>query len=235
MKRQIEQEPILITGAARSGTSMVAGVINICGAFGGEMSGPNSNNRKGMFENAKIRNTIVKPYFKKIGVDPKGQYPLPDPDDVPIPNNWRKWIEDIMIEQGYKDGPWMYKGAKMCLFHPVWQYAFPEAKWIIVRRRTGDIVRSCLKTGFMNAFKDRDGWIWWVRQHEKRFIEMIQVGMNVKIVWPEKMLYGNYREMYDAIEWLGLEWKPKQIQDFITPQLWSTYNKEKKKGVINGE
>ena len=37
------KDPILITGCARSGTSMIAGVINICGAFGGDMAGPNAN------------------------------------------------------------------------------------------------------------------------------------------------------------------------------------------------
>ena len=43
------KEPILITGCARSGTSMVAGIINMSGAFGGVMAGPNKNNQKGNF------------------------------------------------------------------------------------------------------------------------------------------------------------------------------------------
>lgn len=233
MEKQIEQNPVLITGAARSGTSIVAGIINKSGAYAGKTSPGNRYNQKGMYENVKIRNTIVKPYLKNLRVDPKGQYPLPDPETVPIPNNWGKKVEDVLLEEGYKGGPYMYKGAKMCLFWPVWQHAFPDAKWIIVRRRTGDVVSSCMKTAFMNAFKNRDGWIWWVRQHEKRFIEMIQAGMNVKIVWPEKMLYGNYVEIQDAIEWLGLEWKPKIVHDFIDTKLWSSYNR-KKKGVSNG-
>ena len=58
--------PILLTGCARSGTSLTAGIVNLCGAFGGIMSGPNRNNAKGMFENSKIRNTIIKPYLQKI-------------------------------------------------------------------------------------------------------------------------------------------------------------------------
>ena len=146
------KEPILITGCARSGTSMVAGVINLCGAFGGKMSGPNKNNQKGMFENHRIRQNIVKPYLRKLEVDPLGQYPLPNIKGLDIPVNWREDVIKIMIDQGYKDGEWFYKGAKMCLHWPVWDYAFPNAKWIIVRRRTGDIVRSCLHTSFMSAF-----------------------------------------------------------------------------------
>ena len=235
----IEKPPILITGCARSGTSMVAGVINLCGAFGGDMSGPNRNNRKGMFENHRIRNSVVKPYFRRIGVDPLGQYPLPDVNNLIIPTNWRQSIEQIIEQQGYKDGPWMYKGAKMVLFWPVWHYAFPNAKWVIVRRRTGDIINSCQKTGFMRAFaleKNRkavgveteaDGWKWWIHQHEERFREMMIEGPNVKIVWPERMVHGDYTQIYETLDWLGLEWK-SEVLSFIDPLLWKARQKLKK-------
>ena len=232
------QSPILITGAARSGTSMVAGIINMCGAFGGEMSGPNRSNQKGMFENARIRNDIVKPYLEQIGVDKMGQYPLPDVDSLMIPTDLRKRVEQVMIDQGYKSGPWMYKGAKMCLAWPIWHYAFPNAKWIIVRRKTGDIIQSCLKTGFMRAFireeaqklvgakSEKEGWLWWVHQHEKRFVEMINEGVNCKIVWPQRMVYGDYQQIHEMLDWLGLEWK-SEVLNFIDPLLFHTRQKDK--------
>jgi len=230
---------IFITGAARSGTSLVAGTINICGAFGGKMYPANRYNQKGMFENAEMRDNVVKDYLKKINVDPRGQYPLPDVNNLIIPDNFRGKVENIFINQGYNDGHWFYKAPKMCLFWPVWNQAFPDAKWVIVRRRTGDVINSCFKTGFMTAFQrkqiqkavgaknEREGWLWWIHQHENRFIEMMKEGLNVKIIWPEKMLYGNYTEIKDTIEWLGLEWKEKEVMDFITPRLWSPYNKRK--------
>jgi hypothetical protein len=225
------QDPILITGCARSGTSLVAGAINICGAFGGDLAGPNRNNAKGMFENLHIRNSIAKSYLKSVNADPLGQYPLPDIESLPIPNDWRARIESVMQEQGYKDGPWFYKGAKMCLMWPVWHYAFPNAKWIIVRRRTGDIARSCVRTGFMKAFmksnirekvgvdNEYDGWIWWVRQHEQRFREMIEAGLNVKVVWPERMVQGDYQQLFETVDWLRLKWSSK-VLEFIDPKLW---------------
>lgn len=231
--------PVLITGCARSGTSMVAGVINICGAFGGRMSGPNSNNAKGMFENSRIRNTIVKPYYSSLGVDRLGQYPLPDIDNLPIPHNWQRRVENVIIDEGYPGGPWMYKGAKMCQHWPVWHYAFPDAKWIIVRRKTSDIINSCLKTGFMRAFRnsahqravgakdEREGWLWWVSEHRKRFVEMINEGLNVKWVWPARMVDGDYKQMKEAIEWLGLEWKEQEVVEFISPKLWKARQKLK--------
>lgn len=223
--------PILITGCARSGTSMVAGIINLCGAFSGDCVGPNNNNAKGMFENAHIRNNILKPYLREEGLDPLGQYPLPNVNEISIPNDLRKRVQDTMKNQGYKEGEWMYKGAKMCLTWPIWQHAFPDAKWVIVRRRTGDIVNSCMKTGFMAAFNNtmkqkavgakspEEGWVWWVRQHEDRFVEMIQKGMNVKVVWPDRMVNGDYSQMAELIDWLGLEWN-SEIYNFIDPKLW---------------
>jgi len=233
------QSPILITGCARSGTSMVAGVINMCGAFGGEMSGPNHNNQKGMFENARIRNSVLKPYLKQIGVDPLGQYPLPNVDNLMIPADLKERVERIMIEDGYGTGPWMYKGPKMCLMWPVWHYAFPDAKWIIVRRRTGDIIQSCLRTGFMRAFAregnqravgaktEEEGWLWWVHQHEKRFVEMINEGLNCKIVWPHRMVDGDYTQIYEMLDWLRLPWK-SEVLSFVDPLLWHVRRKNGK-------
>lgn len=224
--------PILITGCARSGTSMVAGIINLCGAFGGNMSGPNHNNKKGMFENAKIRQDIVKPYLRQIKADPLGQFPLPDPINMLVPMDWKYRIEDVMRSEGCgEDTIWMYKGAKMALNWPVWHFAFPDAKWIVVRRKTSDIINSCIRTGFMKAFtevknqrlvgaaNEYEGWLWWVHEHEKRFTEMISAGLNVKQVWPQRMVDRNYQQTQEMVEWLGLEWTD-EIFDFIEPKLW---------------
>lgn len=233
-----DHPPILITGAARSGTSMVAGLINMCGAFGGDMSGPTRNNARGMFENACIRNQIVKPYLRQQGYDPMGQFPLPDVSHLPIPADWKDRIRTVLAEEGLTpDARWMYKGAKICLMWPVWAHAFPRAKWVIVRRRSADIADSCCKTNFMRAFRrqefrkavgartERDGWIWWIRQHEQRFVEMLNEGVDAKIVWPERMVSGDYSQMHELIDWLGLEWT-EQVYQFIDPKLWKARRKQ---------
>lgn len=231
--------PILITGCARSGTSMVAGIINICGAFGGIMSGPNRNNQKGMFENHKVRQDIVKPYLRQLNVDPMGQYPLPDIDNLPIVDSWKGKVENVFVQQGYKKGPWMYKGAKMCLFWPVWDCAFPNAKWIIVRRRTPDIINSCMKTGFMRAFgnkanqrkvrakNEHEGWFWWVHQHEERFIEMLQAGLDCKEVWPERFVEGDFSQVKKIVADIGLKWNYNKVTGFIDKKLWKARQKNK--------
>lgn len=230
----IEKSPILITGAARSGAGMIAGLFHECGAFGGEMS-----NKKGLYENDRIRELLVKPYMRRCNADEKGQYPLPDlGENITIPVNFRRMIEKTMVDEGYKGGEWMYKDARIALMWPVWHFAFPNAKWIIVRRRTGDIIQSCNKTGYMTAFKqdsirqtlgvnsEEEGWLWWVHEYEKRFVEMITEGVNCKILWPERMVHGDYKQMYETLDWLGLEWKT-EVLTFIDPLLWGS---RKKKG-----
>lgn len=218
---------------------MVAGVINKSGAFAGLTSGPTINNQKGMFENAKIRNTIIKPYLRSIGMDPRGQFPLPDIHSLPYLANLKQRVEEIIKEEGYKGGPWMYKGAKITLTWPIWYKAFPKAKWVVVRRRNEEIIDSCRKTGFMNSYSrprvlktigvntEVEGWQWWIDQHIKRFIEMMEAGIRYYTVWPEKMVDGDYSEMKNVVEGLDLEWNEKQVREFIEPKLWKAKQKRR--------
>lgn len=220
-----EVAPILITGCARSGTSLFAGIVDICGGFGGVLTGPNKYNKKGQFENAHIRDIIEKNYLRSIGMDPMGQSPLPATDSLLIPNNWKEQVNQVMLNEGYKDGQWYYKGAKACLIWPVWNYAFPDAKWIIVRRRSVDIIDSCLNTSFMRKYDSDEGWLSWIHHHEEKFLEMFNSGLNVKQVWPERMMHGNYEKAREAIEWLGLKWDRQKVVEFIEPKLWKAAQK----------
>lgn len=221
------ESPILITGAARSGTSMTAGIIHKCGAWGGVLSPPNQNNKRGMFENMQIRQ-CVKSYLKSLGVDQMGQKPLPDLSDSLVYQklvddglyNWVSKIRYIINREGYVNGTWFYKGAKMCLMWPLWYFAFPKARWIIVRRNVEDIIYSCLRTGFMSAYKDRNGWLTWVQEHEKRFKEMHDTQLNIKEIWPQTMINGDFSEIKAVVDSLGLQWKEKEIEEFIIPALW---------------
>jgi hypothetical protein len=226
-------QPILITGCGRSGASMIAGVINICGAFGGDMGGTNKH-----YENIRIHQRLLTPYLYSIHTDPLGQYPVPNTNNITIPHDWAKKTATMIRLDGYQTGPWMVKGATLALTWPIWHYAFPNAKWIIVRRRTGDIIRSCLKTDFMRAFEVEatqaavgvdnpiDGWRWWVHQYIEKFVEMTMAGLNVRTIWPERMVWGDYQQMFETIDWLGLRWTT-QVLEFIDPKLWKVRQNSK--------
>ncbi|MHA1809365.1 MAG: sulfotransferase [Candidatus Heimdallarchaeaceae archaeon] len=216
----IKVPPILVTGMARSGTSMATGILHYCGAWGGMLSGPTRYNAKGMFENSDIRNKVIKPYLRSLGVDPMGQNPLPNIDNLKPLDILRNRIHQIIDAQGYQEGIWYYKGAKTCLIWPIWAKAFPEAKWIIVRRREEDVISSCMNTGFMRAYKSKDGWKKWTKAHLNRFDEIKANVTNVKEVWPSKMVAGDFSEFKETIEWAGLTWNEPAVRAFIAPELW---------------
>ena len=217
-------QPIFVTGIERSGTTLIARIFDICGAHTGTVST--------MYENYAL--TMMMDSFL---VDRHNGL-FPDIKDLTIPLDWQDKVNAILKAEGYKDGPWMCKSSKLSQMWPVWNYAFPNARWIIVRRRTGDIIDSCMKTGYMKTFKDQsnlnavgaktetEGWLWWVHQYEKRFINMIESGINCKIVWPERMVTGDYQQIYETLDWLGLEWN-SQIVTTIDPMLNKSRRKEK--------
>lgn len=220
-KLEIEKiPPILLTGCARSGTSLTAGIVHICGAFGGEMSGSNKYNMKGMFENAHIRDHVEKPYLRRLGVDPLGQYPLAKTEGLKTEKRWRKTVLDLMLREGYQGGRWFYKGAKACQIWPQWHEAFPDAKWVIVRRRSEDIANSCLRTGFMRKREGYNGWIDWIHEHEEKWSEMRKAGLQMIEIWPDRMVHGDYSKVKEMVEWLGLTWRETKVKDFVDPRLW---------------
>lgn len=218
--------PVFITGCARSGTSLTAGIINLCGAWGGELTGATRYNKRGQFENVFIRQQITKPYLARLGVDPMGQWPLPDlPAMIPRLTADAPWLRqqmlDVLAAQGYPGGRWFYKGAKMCLLWPLYAVAFPDAEWVVVRRDDEEIVRSCLRTGFMRAFDAAEGWHQWVQVHHRRFGEMRAVGLKINEIWPVKIVHGDFSEIRALIQQLGLNWNKPRVVDFVSPALWS--------------
>ena len=224
MNREHTCRPILVTGLPRSGTSLTAGILHLCGAWGGELVGPSKHNPKGMFENNEIRNRTIKPYFRRMGADPLGQRGFPDIYRLAAYPDLRGDVLEIVRRQGYVSGPWFYKEPKMLLVWPEWAEAFPSARWVVVRRDPEDVVSSCMRTAFMRAYQTRDGWREWVgRQLEiirdlsagKRFS-----GLNFREVWPEKVIGGDLTEIRSVVEWAELAWNEPAVRDFMDKELW---------------
>jgi len=214
-------KPILVTGCARSGTSLTAGILEICGAYGGKTCGPTAYNKKGQFENTEIRNQIVKDYLRRNGWDPLCQDPLPPRDLEPEPG-WKDKVLAVMRKHGYKgERPWYYKGAKMCLMWQLWHDAFPKATWIIVNRNADEIVQSCLKTPFMRKRKDAASWMEWVNIHRQRFSDMEKAGLIVFNVYPSELISEQLDNMEKIVAFLGLEWNDEKVKAFIEPKLWN--------------
>lgn len=210
--------PILITGAPRSGKTLIAGVLDICGVFSGATDS--------MLENITVRDQIMARYLQQQGVDPKGCETNVPPATFSVPGGWREAVDNIMMREGYDEGERMIKSCKLALMWPVWHDAYPKAKWVIVRRRTGDIVDSCMKTDYMKAHDDKEGWVEMIRNYEDRFVEMITEGVDCKVIWPQRMVHGDYSQVYELLDWLGIGWRT-EILSYIDPKFWRTRGKKK--------
>lgn len=218
-------KPIIVTGCARSGTSMVAGVLHLCGAWIGQVTGPTRWNKKGQFENEFIRDKLTKPYLRAIGADPLGQKPLPK-KIYPgmIPQTWEEKVKNIIKSQGYDGNQlWMFKGAKACLIWEVWNAAFPEATWIIVRRDDEKIIDSCMRTSFMRKRSTREEWQEWVDYHKGKFHDMHEaMPGRVYDICPGQAFENGPKAVYEKlIGWLGLNWREEDVCKFIDTELWS--------------
>jgi hypothetical protein len=40
---------------------------------------------------------------------------------------------------------------------------------------------------------------------------MIETGLNCKVIWPERMVDGDYSQIIEMLKWLGLEWNDSII------------------------
>ncbi len=208
--------PIFVTGIERSGNSFVARMISMCGAFSGRTTK--------MMENRKLR-SLVSSYYNQLHIDSRGQYPLAPVNDLYKPTDWKHRVEDRLEMDRYAgDKLWLYKSSRIAQIWPIWNEAYPDAHWIIVRRATRDVLYSCMNTSFMNAYRyrniqnkinvtnEREGWLWWVHQHEDLFRSIMAANLNYTVIWPERMLNGDYRQARELIESLGLKWNPKVVK-----------------------
>lgn len=224
----LNNTPILVTGVERSGATIIAKVLSLCGVYTGQTTP--------MMENTNLK-ALMDSYYSSQKYDINGQYPLPAIDVMDIPEQWSEEVKHRLYDNGYHGQLWMYKSSRIIQTWPLWYLDFPDAKWVFVRRKPLDIVSSCERTGYMKAFKTRsvlnsinvqdekEGWLWWIKQHEEL---MKQILSTVKIdymeIWPERMAQGDYSQVYKMLNWLGLEWNDKIIST-VEPLLWKSKNK----------
>ena len=203
-------EPILITGIPRSGTSMVAGTIARCGAWTGTTV-------KGLYEHIDIRENAIKLLLRGFGCDPMGVKKLPDvPLTAKMPS-LAAYIRTLIDADGYRGERWAYKGCKMTLLWPLFVHAFPDAKWVIVVRPRKEVVASCMRTPFMNQHGlTEDQWHEWCEEYEDRFDWIANTAKSARVVYCNKFSAdADYVE--DVITRLGLTYDEDRARKWIDP------------------
>lgn len=171
---------ILVTGCARSGTSVTTHILKNLGAYLGRDDDVNE-----FYENTAIREGVVKPHLASLGADPRGQGVLPSIGDVAPLDGLREAVE---MRFAFGAEPFAYKDAKLSLVWPAWAEAFPHARWVVVRRERDEIVDSCIRTHFMDHWgDDRDAWGRWVDANNER-LDQVVGELGAVEVWPREFM-----------------------------------------------
>jgi len=64
----------------------------------------------------------------------------------------------------------------------------------------------------VGATSEKEAWLWWVHEYEKRFIEIMEYEINHRVVWPERMRDGDFEQMKEVVEWCGLKWNEEVVE-----------------------
>lgn len=215
--------PIFVLGIPRSGTSMIAGALHLCGAWIGATVPGGPSNPEGFFENVALRERVLKPMLERQGADPLGVRALPELDRLtPLPELKNEVLRHL-AQENYSGGDraWLYKDCKLTLVWPIWRAAFPDARWIIVRRPAEDIVRSCLRTRFMNQHSlDPDFWRAWIGEYEKRLEALKSSGVWWREIDSHEAVTSDLDPIRSLANDLGLKWDDRAVRAFVKPQYW---------------
>lgn len=214
--------PVFVTGLPRSGTSLIAGCLTACGAWVGKTLDGNASNPTGYYENAVLRESVLKAQLVQMGTDPLGVRQLPPLSGQPAQPKLGGQVLALLAGQGYTGiEPWLYKDAKLTLVWPVWRSAFPHARWVIVRRPPAAIVASCMRTDFMRQHSvEPEFWDRWVKMYEQR-LEVLKAS---GVWWREFESDRLFSEGPEALEVLcsdlDLSWDARVVGELVRPQHW---------------
>lgn len=214
--------PILVTGLPRSGTSLLAGCLAICGAWTGPTAGPSPSNRKGSFENEALKDRFVKPTLALVGADPLGLDPLPPVAARPPieATPFRDLVERELRRQGW-DGAraWLFKDAKLALIWPLWAAAFPEARWVVTHRHLLDVALSAVRAEPMarRLGYDVERWTRWARDYRMR-LQSVPARHALSI---DRGVFADRTGLESLVGSLGLAWRPREVDSFVSAPLWT--------------
>lgn len=166
-------KPLIMVGGPRTGTSLTMQFLHRCGMVVGKGA-----ERSPLCE-GRIRDQYYKPVLKEGGYDPLAQRKLPPVGWQPArdPQKDRHLIDELFEwpeDRRYGHQAYGFKAIKGLLFFPHLAACFPNGvRWLVIHRGIDGWVDSLMRTGFMNAHSDEEGW--------RGYCERIQLRQNALI------------------------------------------------------
>lgn len=202
--------PILIVGAPRAGSSMTAAFASACGAFGGNI--PHLDEpRKCWYENAVIKTRFAS-HLRRLGIDPTTFSEEPKACDATHSAPWiEDWLVVEMMSQGLTEAmEWYVKSNRILYFWPEMARAFPEAKWLLVRRNPQLVAYSCVQTWYMKGRTTVEEWMALAKACDATMNDIQDSVSHSVDIWPTTK--GDLAQTKAAFARFGLEWNEKAEQ-----------------------
>lgn len=153
--KNCENKPFIIIGHERSGTSLIAGLVQCCGVnIGNNLLGASKFNVKGHFEEKSIlhfHERMLRKCKKNL-------------IDIPANNNidqvWNPKEAANIVNKAYNRSlPWGWKDPRTILFIRRWLVMFPEAIVLLVIRHPSCVALSLKARNNRDIHNSVDTWM----------------------------------------------------------------------------
>ena len=215
------EKMVFVATCPRSGSSMDCGILERCGAFGGNTIGATPANPRGIYENQGLNNLILSPILKKIGIrSPRGLLTLAEAGGAKD-ELFKSFENDLtygLNAQGYVDGVAYFKNGLYTFLFDGINKCFPDAMWILPKRKIDNIVKS---TRRLKKGRDDESIIDNVRDYHTMYNHIVDVcGDRAHVLDNDKLTNGDLTHIISIIEELGLEWNQESVDDWVDGTLW---------------
>jgi hypothetical protein len=230
MKKTIEineiDKMVFVATLPRSGSSMNCGILELCGAFGGDTIGSVPANPKGIYENRGLNQMILRPILQEMGIKgSRGFYTLARVGGPPA-DLFEGFYEDMsygMNRQGYEGGVAYFKNGIITFLFDRINEVFPNATWLLPMRDDEGVIFSNKR---IHPDRNPDGVKREIEDYHKMYDHIQEVaGDRAHILDNDALMGGDTAQMKGIIEELGLVWDGDAVDEWIDPDLWGDNGK----------
>lgn len=203
MEPSMIQDPIIVVGMARSGTSLAAGMLAVQGVWvGTSLHEPRYLNPHGDLVNKKL-SWIYTSGITQVSV-------------------FKKKIVSEIYSQGYSGGPWLVKHKVRADLCGLWKRAFNNPFFVTVRRDIASIYQSRNNMCLYKGGKPFDVSFDQFKANAEIHIEtMEQLKKQGAIeIWPDRIMNGDYSAITDICNQFGIDFDEEKAKGFLVPECW---------------
>ena len=219
-----KQDIICVLGMHRSGTSVLAKILNLIGVDLGPAEAlttePIADNPKGYWEHHEL--TAISDAILKRHGGSWDQPPLLPPgwETAAALDDLRHHAQQLIQAQFADVQLWGWKDPRTCLTLPFWQQLLPDMRYIICLRNPVDVARSLEHRDNLSAEKSSFLWLTYVSAalHHSE-------GKPRLVIFYEDLMDDGLRELQRLAEFLGKPERAEEVgvqaaaQEFIEPGL----------------